>query len=260
MTRPPARLLVCASALCLAGAPSLTACSPGGPDRTAPRASATTGRSAPAASPSPSPGTALTSAQAEAALITPADLGEPWTPTQGAATWRDTLLKATADNPDCGRLLEAVYTEDLFGPRNPIRAVAGLDDGMDEAQLRYQVIAHDPADVDRTLAWLRSLPQKCGRFTAATAGGAVQGGQVTEAALPPVGDAREGLRITLAGENADGEPTALTLDLAAVRVGDDAIVLTNGGLGTVSQEVTAAVVQLGTQRLTEVRRQARLEV
>ncbi|MET7450573.1 hypothetical protein ABZT03_01510 [Streptomyces sp. NPDC005574] len=253
MTRPPARrLLVGASALCLAGLPVLTACSAGA---TAPP----TARRSPAASPSPS-AAALTTAQAEAALVTAADLGEPWEPTQGAATWRDTLLKAKADPPDCGRLLDAVYTEEVFGPETAVHAVAGLDDAMDQAQLRYQVLAHDPADVDRTLAWLRSLPGRCGQFTAASAGGAVQGARVADAALPAVGDAREGLRITLAGESADGEPTTLTVDLAAVRVGDDVIVLTNGGLGNVSADVTAAVVQLGAQRLTDVRRQARLEV
>ena len=34
---------------------------------------------------------------AQAALVTDADLGEPWTPTQGVATWHDGVLKAKAD-------------------------------------------------------------------------------------------------------------------------------------------------------------------
>jgi hypothetical protein len=47
----------------------------------------------------------------------------------------------------------------------------------------------------------------------------------------------------------------LTLDVAAVRVGDDAITVTTGGTGTVNPAATQLALQTGTQRLAEVRRQ-----
>lgn len=203
---------------------------------------------------------ALTTAQAQAALVTEADLGEPWMPTQGAATWHDGLLKATTDKPDCRRLLDTLYAEEPFGADAPARAVIGLDDLWNESQLRYQVITRPSAELDRTLAWLRTLPEKCARFTATTGPGYVQGVQVVDAGLPEVGDARQGLRVVLTGETPDGEPTVLTMDLAVVRVGDDALGLTHGGLGEVSPEITQAAVQLGAQRLTEVRRTGRVQV
>ncbi|MCI3274845.1 hypothetical protein [Streptomyces cylindrosporus] len=202
----------------------------------------------------------LTQAQAQAALVTATDLGEPWAPTQGAATWRDGLLKATTEAPDCKRLLDALYADDLFGGDAGTRAVTGLDDAMDQAQLRYQVLDLPVADVDRTLAWMKTLPRTCGTFTAVTEHGAVQNVHVTEAALPNAGDARQGLRAVLSGENADGEQTVLTLDVAAVRIGDDTIALTHGGLGDVSADATNGALQLGVQRLAEVRKQARVQV
>ncbi|KAB1149436.1 hypothetical protein F7R91_06735 [Streptomyces luteolifulvus] len=219
--------------------------------------SPTGGPSDPAASPAGAP--KLTEAQAQAALITPADLGDPWVPTQGAATWRDGLLKAASDNPGCQGLLDAVYTEELFGAGARTRAATGLDDGLDGAQLRYQILTAGPA-VDRTLAWLKTLPEKCGQFTAMATGGYVQSVEVAEATLPAVGDARQGLRITLTGETEDGELTELTVDVAAVRVGDDAIALTNGGLGHVASDVTQLAAHLGARRLEEVRKQGRVQV
>lgn len=210
-----------------------------------------------AAPPAPRP---LTAAQAQNALVTPADLGPPWAPTQGAATWRDGVLKATTDAPDCRRLLDALYTDDLFGTPAPVSAVAGLDDSLDQAQLRYQVLALDAGNVRRTLDWMRTLPRTCGRFTAVTQYGAVQGVQVVDARLPAVGDARQGLRVTLTGQTADGDPTVLTLDVAAVRAGEDTIAVTDGGLGDVSPDVTKAAVQTGLRRLADVRKQGGAQV
>jgi hypothetical protein len=202
----------------------------------------------------------LTEAQAQAALITEADLGEPWGPTRGARTWRDGLLKATTENRDCQRLLDALYTEDLFGaPKGP-QAMSALDDADTGAQLRYQVAAHPPADVDRTLDWLKSLPGKCGQFAAATTRGGVQSVEVSRMPLPPVGNARQALRVTLAGETEEGELTYLTMDVAAVRVGEEAITVTNAGLDEVHAEVTQQTVQLGAQRLTEIRKQGRAQI
>ncbi len=204
---------------------------------------------------------ALTEAQAQAALITEADLGEPWSATQGAATWRDGMLKASTERADCRRLLDTLYTEEFFGPDARTRAVTGLDDDWDGAQIRYQVVAHPPKEAGRTLDWLRSLPKKCGEFTAVTATGAREYAEVTETELPEkAGDARQGLRVTLTAPTDDGDATTLTLDLAAVRVGDDAIVLTNGGLGDVPAEATWAATEIGARRLAEVRKQGRAQV
>lgn len=254
MTPPPARTL--AAALTLCALLTATACSA----LTTPPTAEKPDLSATGKSPAPAATSALTQAQAQSTLLTDADLGEPWTPTQSTATWHDTVLKATTKLPDCRRLLDTLYSEELFGADARPRAVVRLDDDWNEAQLRQQFVAHPAADVDRTLAWLRTLPKKCGRFTAKTAQGDVHAVEVTAAPLPEVGDARAGLRIIVWGETADGEPAAFTLNVAAVRIGDDAIGLTHGGFGEVSPEVAQAVVQLGAQRLTEVRKQARVQV
>ncbi|WP_329274296.1 hypothetical protein [Streptomyces sp. NBC_01451] len=204
------------------------------------------------ASASPTAPAGLTDAQAQGALLTDADLGAPWTPTEGAALWRDALLKATTDDADCGRLLDAVYTEELLGEPVGARAVAGFDDYDEGGQLRYQVTAAHRADVDTQLAWLRTMPQKCAGFTAVGPRGARQEVRVTEIGLPQAGDARQGLRLSTRGE-LDGAPATLTLDLAAVRVGDDAIVVTNGGLTEPRTEYTAHAVQVGAERLKQTR-------
>ncbi|MCX4763555.1 hypothetical protein OG562_21830 [Streptomyces sp. NBC_01275] len=220
-------------------------------------APSTTRPAAPTADP------ALTEAQAHAALITGTDLGAPWIPTRGAATWRDGMLKAAAPAGDCQRLLDALYADEVLG--GPARAVVALDDPDTAAQLRYQLTGNRPADVDRRLAWLKTLPQKCARFTAKASGDAVLDVQVAELPLPEVGDVRQGLRVTLtnwatAEDDPDGDPTALTLDVAAVRAGEDAFALTNGGLGDVLNEATQAAVQLGVRRLADVRKQGRVQV
>ncbi|MER7575578.1 hypothetical protein [Streptomyces sp. NPDC126514] len=262
MPRPPARRTraLTAPALALGALLTATACGAGGSDGTA-KPPATASPASPSAVPTaPAPSRAsapaLTEAQARAALITEADLGEPWSATQGAATWRDGMLKASSDKPDCRRLLDVLYTEEFFGPEARTRAVTGLDDDWDGAQLRYQVVAHPAEKVDRTLSWLRSLPGKCGEFRAVTAAGVPQSAAVWETELPEVGDARQGLRIALG--TADG--TTLTLDLAAVRVGDDTLVLTNGGLADVPADATWTATDLGARRLAEVRRLGRVEV
>ncbi|WP_037675048.1 hypothetical protein [Streptomyces griseus] len=258
MSCPPARAVVMSSALALTALLTVTACSADGSGAAA-AASPRAGRPS-AASPSPAGAPALTAAQAQAALVTAGDLGEPWTPTQGAATWRDGLLKASADVPDCGRLLDALYAEELFGPTERILAVSGLDDDWYQAQLHYQVITQAPAEVDRTLAWLRTLPRTCAEFRAKAAGGRVQSGTVEEAGLPDVGDARQALRVTLGSETPDGDYTELTVYIAAVRVGDDTITVTNGGVGEVYESVTRAAVEIGAARVAEVRRQGRKQV
>ncbi|MFD5439949.1 hypothetical protein [Streptomyces tendae] len=228
----------------------------------------------------------LTRGQARAALVGADDLGEAWEPTRGAATWRDELLKATAERPDCRRLLDVLYTEELFGTGGATapRATAALDDVDGGAQLHYRVTSYRAADLDRTLAWLGTLPDTCGRFEARDAHGTARDVRVTGLTLPEAGDARRGLRVTV-GDTApdDGEdprtdprtdPRAdtgtdagtdtaggvLTVDLVAVRVGDDAISLTNGTLGAPADDATRISVEVGADRLTEARRQGRAQV
>nr|WP_086729074.1 hypothetical protein [Streptomyces carpinensis] len=277
MHRPPAARLLSACVLCTAALLTASACTPGQSGRAA---DAMATRSA---APALSGSGALTAAQAQTALLTPADLGAPWVPTQGAATWRDGVLKARTDVPDCQRLLDAVYADQPLGAPTGTYAVTGFDDGDDSAQLRYQVLSRLPADVDRSLAWLRTLPQTCGRFSATTTRSGVQEVQVTGLDLPDVGDGRQGLRITFTGqsntmsdsydsyddyygsegdggaEGNQGDATTLTLEVAAVRVGGDAITLTEGALGALPPNATAHAIQSGVQRLTDVHRRARAQ-
>ncbi|MGW0208606.1 hypothetical protein ACWDZ8_23330 [Streptomyces sp. NPDC003233] len=203
-------------------------------------------------------GSPLTDEQAQAALITQTDLGAPWTATRGAATWRDQLLKANTSAGECQRLLDALYTDELLG--GPARVAVGLDNDDTNAQLRYQIAARRPADVDAALAWLKTMPARCARFTAGTETGITEDVQVSDATLPQVGDARQGLRISLAAMNRQGQHAVLTLDVAAVRVGPDAFALTNGGLGDVPNDATQAAVQIGALRLADIRKQGRAQV
>ncbi|MET8114982.1 hypothetical protein ACWG5P_24115 [Streptomyces prasinus] len=221
------------------------------PSATAP----TAGQSSPATS---EPG--LSEEQLRAALITETDLGQPWVPTRGVATWRDGLLKSSTKDADCRRLLDVLYTEDLFGTPAGPRAVVALDDAYSGAQLRYQVAAYRPADVDRTLKWLGGLPKKCGEFTATARKDGVQKVEVDALRLPETGDARQALRVTMTGETPDRQLTRLTLDVAVVRVGEDTVTLTNGGFGDVSSELAQVVVEFGVNRLTEIQKQGRVRV
>jgi hypothetical protein len=50
------------------------------------------------------------------------------------------------------------------------------------------------------------------------------------------------------------------MDLAAVRVGEETITLTNAGLGEVDEEVTRQTVEVGAQRLSEIRKQGRARI
>lgn len=260
MTRSPARVLLLASALSAGTLLTAAGCADKAALHKVTTAPSVSAVRTPAAHASPAAAPVLTAAQAQAALITDADLGAPWTPTQGTATWRDSLLKAQTAIPDCQRLLDALYADELLGTPAATQAVTGLDDTDDEAQLRYQVAAFPSADVDRTLTWLRSLPQKCANFTATTTRSGTQTVTVTEATLPNVGDAREGLHLTLTGTTPEGDQSTLTLDTAAVRIGDDTITVTNGGLANVPADATQRALEVGAQRLTDVQRQGRVQV
>ncbi|PZG78717.1 hypothetical protein C1I97_36450 [Streptomyces sp. NTH33] len=252
MLRPPARVLP-VSVLAALALLTAAACTSGRSGRavetvTSPSAAR------PAAPASVPPSAALTQEQAQEALLTEADLDPVWAPTQEVATWRDGVLKARTEVPDCQRLLDALYADEPLGAPSGARAVAAFDDGDDEAQLRYQVLAVRAPDADRALAWLGSLPQTCPGFTATTTRSGVQDVRVTGLALPDVGDARQGLRVTFTGDSA-----TLTLDVAAVRIGDDAITLTTGALGTPPENTVTESLPLGTDRLTAVHHQERVQ-
>ncbi|GAA2274514.1 hypothetical protein GCM10010415_47330 [Streptomyces atrovirens] len=247
------------AAACVAGDREVPRALPAGVSEPPAASAPASPAASPAARPSPS-AQALSEEQLRAALITEADLGEPWMASRGAATWRDGMLKARTEDADCRRLLDVLYTEELFGPPAGPSAVSTLDDAYNDSQLRYQVATHPPADVDRVLAWMRTLPEKCERFEATTVRAGAQLVEVAELPLPEAGDARAGLRLTMTGKASDGAPAYLTVNLAAVRVGEDTITLTNGGLGAVLPEVTQAMTQLGADRLADVGRQARVRV
>ncbi|WP_329526985.1 hypothetical protein [Streptomyces sp. NBC_01462] len=253
--RPPSpvpRLLVCA--LTVGVLWSAAACSnDGGGGRTVP--------ASPLAKVAPSSTATLTEAQARTALITNADLPSQWTGTSGAATWRDGLLKSKVDAAgfgtdknaaaDCQKLLDGLYAEDLLGPAKGTKAVTGFDDSDNQAQMHYQVAEYGQAELNKQLAWVATLPQKCAEFTAVDGQGGQQNVQVVSTQLPDEGDARQGLMLTMNGQ-LDGEPSTLTLDIAAVRVGDSALFLTNGGLDGAESDSTAQAVQQGTSRLRQV--------
>ncbi|MGH1554592.1 hypothetical protein ACRAWF_29705 [Streptomyces sp. L7] len=114
--------------------------------------------------------------------------------------------------------------------------------------------------MDRTLAWLKTLPQKCAQFTAATTRAGVQTVTVTEATLPNVGDARQGLHLTLTGTTPEGDQSTLTLDTAAVRIGDDTITLTVRGPANCTPDAISRALEIGAQRLTDVQRQGRVQI
>ncbi|WP_427924003.1 hypothetical protein [Streptomyces sp. cg40] len=215
-----------------------------------PLASPRTGRSA-------SP--VLTEAGAKAALITEADLEDNWTQVKDAATWGDklvigkvdvgALLTAKTNSADCQKLLDALYGDDLLGKPSGASALTGFE--QSESRLLYQVAAYDRARLGASLNWLKTLPVKCDQFTATDSKGGRRTVQVIEDSVPSVGDARQGLQVTVTSTGA-AQPTTLTLQLAVVRVGTDAITVTSGGLDGTESGTTKAAVQQGTSHLKDV--------
>lgn len=267
MTRPrrpsrPARLVVPA----LAAGALLTpaACSDGG-DREAGSSDVAASPAAEGSRPaSPlaatSPGTVLTAAGARSALITEADIEEDWTQVadKEAAGWHDSMLIGDVDvddfltgksnAKDCQRLMDGLYSEDLLGKPSGASALRGFE--QDQSRLLYQVAAYERTDLEDSLAWLKSLPDKCDQFTV-TDGGDRRTVQVVEISLPKVGDDRQGLRVTVKG-TADGAQATLTQNVAAVLVGSDAITVTAGGLDGGEKDSVEEAVKQGTPRLKDV--------
>jgi len=202
---------------------------------------------------------ALTPAGAKAALITEADLEDNWTQVKDAAAWGDklvigkvdvgALLTAKTDAADCQKLLDALYGDDLLGKPSGASALTGFE--QSESRLLYQVAAYDRARLGTSLNWLKTLPVKCDQFTATDSKGGRRTVQVIENEVPAVGDARQGLQVTVTSTGA-AQPTTLTLELAVVRVGTDAITVTSGGLGGTESDTTEAAVRQGTSHLKDV--------
>lgn len=267
--RPPSRTArVLASALATGALLTCAACSgdgEGGGDAGGGSASDVAASPLAAESPLASPRTgksatpALTEAGAKAALITEADLEDNWTQVKDAAGWGDKLVIGKVDvadflttktnAADCQKLLDALYGDDLLGMPSGASALTGFEES--DSRLLYQVAAYDRARLGASLNWLKTLPVKCDQFTATDSKGGHRTVQVIENPVTSVGDARQGLQVTVTGTSSS-QPTTLTLQLAVVRVGTDAITVTSGGLDGTEAGTTKASVQQGTSRLKDV--------
>ncbi|MFE5604440.1 hypothetical protein ACFQ8O_35270 [Streptomyces coelicoflavus] len=276
MSRRPSRpVRLLASALAAGALLTTAACSDGGGSdgasdtaaeqagiaeqnaaRQTPSGSPTT---SPTGSPSASPGT-LTESGAKAALLTEADLEGGWNQVQDADKWRDRLLVNEVDvsdfltakteaAADCQQLLDGLYRDNLLGEPSGPTALTGFEQG--DSRLLEQVAGYDRAGLDDRLKWMDSLPQTCDEFTATDSNGEKRTVQVTEASVPDVGDAREGLHVTVQGTE-EATPITLTLDVAAVRVGTSALTVTGGGLDGGQASSVERGVRQGTERLQTV--------
>ncbi|MDQ1014704.1 hypothetical protein [Streptomyces afghaniensis] len=260
MTRRPYRLARVLSAALAAGTLLTgTACSDDG-DTDGSRVSDVAASQVAGKRRTPSPTATLTTDGARTALITEADIEDDWNQVEDtqAEHWHDSLLigrvdvsdflTAKAQAADCQRLLDSLFDDDLLGRPSGASALRGFEQG--DSRLLYQVASYEQTDPQDSLNWMATLPEKCDQFTA-TDDGAQRTVQVVETALPGVGDAREGLRVTVRGTTG-GTQATLTLDVAAVRVGDDAITVTAGGLDGGESDSVGQAVRLGTQRLKDV--------
>lgn len=159
------------------------------------------------------------------------------------------FLSAKAEAAECQQLLDGLYRDNLLGEPSGPSALTGFEQGG--SRLLEQVAGYDRAGLDDRLKWLDSLPQTCDEFTATDSDGEKRTIQVTEASVPDVGDAREGVNVTVQG-TADATPVTLTLDIAAVRVGTSALTVTGGGLDGGQTSSVERGVRQGTERLKTV--------
>jgi hypothetical protein len=159
------------------------------------------------------------------------------------------FLSAKADAAECQQLLDRLYSGDLLGKPSGASALAGFEQG--DSRLLEQVAAYHRTQLDTSLKWMASLPQTCDQFTATDDSGDKRTVQVTEASVPKVGDTGRGLHVTVQG-TAGGAPATLTLDVAAVRVGINAVAVTGGGLSGGETDSVQQATQQGTERLQTV--------
>ncbi|MET9390114.1 hypothetical protein ABZY20_06810 [Streptomyces sp. NPDC006624] len=262
MTRRPARLARAVSCALAAGTLMTTAACSGDGGTDASRARGVTAeQAAEQQRQTPSPTATLTTDGARMALITEADIEDDWTQVRDteAENWHDSLLIGTVDVSDfltakaqaasCQRLINSLFDDDLLGRPSGASALRGFEQG--DSRLLYQVASYERTDPEDSLHWMAKLPEKCDQFTVTADDGGQRTVQVIDIPLPDVGDAREGLRVTVRGSTG-GENATLTLDVAAVRVGDDAITVTAGGLDGDENDSVEQAVKQGTPRLKDV--------
>jgi hypothetical protein len=221
--------------------------------------SPTSPQSSPTSSPTSSPASELTETGARNALITGEDLEDGWTQVENPQEWRDSLLvgqvdvaaflQGKSDASDCQQLVDSLYDETLLGSPSGASALNGFEEG--DSRLLYQVAAYQKSELDESMKWLRSLPDTCDQFTVSGGDSGDRTVQVVDMALPEEGDARQGLTVTMKGESG-GEPVTLTLDVAVVQIGANAITVTNGGLAGADHDTTSTAVEQGTPRLQAV--------
>ncbi|WP_081238249.1 hypothetical protein [Streptomyces viridosporus] len=259
--RPAARSARAPAALLATGTLLLTAACSGGDDRTVTESeTGTTVAERPlAARTTASPASDLTETGARNALITESDIEDYWDQVKDPQSWRDSLLVGQVDVAEflngksdaeaCQRLVNALYDETLLGKPSGASALTGFQEG--DSRLLYQVAAYQEDDLDDSMTWLKSLPDTCDQFTLTGSGGGQRTVQVVEMSLPEEGDDRQGLTVTVKGTSG-GDPVTLTLDVAAVRIGANAITVTNGGLDGADHDTTKAAVEQGTPRLEDV--------
>ncbi|MFI5566974.1 hypothetical protein ACIA6T_06290 [Streptomyces sp. NPDC051740] len=224
-----------------------------------PTSTPTSTQSSPTSSPASSPASELTETGARNALITEADLEDNWTQVEKPQEWRDSLLvgqvdvaaflQGKSDASDCQQLVDSLYDETLLGRPSGASALNGFQEG--DSRLLYQVAAYQKSGLDESMKWLRSLPDTCDQFTVSGGDSGDRTVQVVEMSLPEEGDARQGLTVTVKGDSG-GEPVTLTMDVAVVQIGANAITVTNGGLDGADHNATSAAVEQGTPRLQEV--------
>ncbi|WP_189309423.1 hypothetical protein [Streptomyces brasiliensis] len=260
MNRPSRPVRILGSALAVGTLLATAACSDGGNAADAVSASPMAEDTpSPTVTPSPTSTPALTRTGAKAALITEADIEDDWTQANNAASWRDKLLIGKVDvaaflntksnAADCQKLLNSLYSDSLLGRAVGASALTGFTAG--DARMLYQAGDYGRASMDKSLAWIKSLPQKCAQFTATGSDGGKRTVRVVQSSLPKAGDAREGLTVRVQG-TANGDPTTLTVDIAALRVGASGAVVTNGGLSGADHDSTKRAAQHGAQRLKDV--------
>lgn len=193
---------------------------------------------------------AVTGDQAREALVPGATLPAEWDPSGSGRGPGDELLDGTTGEAGCQSFLEDLRSGGLIGAQPGTQAVRHFTDQQTGGELDYQVAAYTKSQVESGIDRLKRVPEDCDRFTT-TDGARKSVVQVVDQDVPEEGDESTGLRMTLA-TRADGADTELTMDIAVVRVGPNALVTTNGSLQGADSTTTGHVVEVGAQRLEDI--------